>query len=245
MIRAVAQIFGGAWRYVRVCPLLFAVPLAAEFAQHVAEVSIGLYDSAVRAQALEHHPLRMGFGVVKILTLLLTGYWAMRFLGLGEDARIARRADPVAIRLFAWVVAWTLAWMLVMQGATAVGLPRSAAVPVAVALMLISLALEVAISPWKAAAALGNPRIGFLRAFALARGSFWWGVGLFLLTVMPLMIAHYVAFGLALGASSVRLWTLMVLDSMLTAYLCVVIATTVFVTARRMAERHGEALAPA
>lgn len=244
MIQAIAQVFGGAWRYARLCPLLFAVPLAAEFAQHVAEVTIGLYDGAAQAQALEHHPLRMGFGVIKILTLLLTGYWAMRFLGLGEDARIARRADPAAIRLFAGVVAWTLAWMVVMQGVTAIGLPRSAAVPLALALTLTSLVLEVAISPWKAAAALGNPRIGFRRGFTLARGSFWWGIGLFLLTVMPLMILHYVAFGLALGAPPARLWTLMALDSLLTAYLCVVIAATVFVTGQRMVGRHGETLTP-
>ncbi len=45
-----------------------------------------------------------------------------------------------------------------------------------------------------------------------------------------------------LGAAPGQLWTVLALDSLLTAYLGVVLAANCFVVARRMAARHGEAL---
>ena len=244
MITAIRDVFAGSARYAWACPLLFAVPLVAEFAQHVAEVHIGLYDSAARAQAMENHPLRMGLGYLKILSLFLTTYWAVRFWGMDNSAREARRLDPVALRLFVWVVAWGVLWVVINMVPGWLALDRPMLISLTVGLLLVSITLEICLSAWKGAAALGNPRIGFMRSFTLIRGSFWWAVGLFLLTVLPLMFAHYVAFGLALGAGDARLWALMVLDSVLTAYLGVVIAANVYVVGRRISERHGETLRP-
>ncbi|MFL9841352.1 hypothetical protein ABS767_10280 [Sphingomonas sp. ST-64] len=245
MIAALKTVFGGSARYAWACPLLFAVPLLAEFAQHVVEVHLGLYESVAQAKALEGHPLRMGFGYIKVIALVLTGYWAVRFLGFGNSARAARRIDPVALRLYGWVVAWGLFWLAVNMAPGWFVTDQTALMSITLALMVFGTAFEICLSGWKAAAAMGNPRIGFLRSITMIRGSFWWAVGVFLLTIMPLMIAHYAAFALALGAGPVRMWTVMVLDSVLTAYLGVVIAANVYVVGRRMAERHGETLAPA
>lgn len=244
MIAAIKEVFVRSARFAWMCPLLFAVPLVAEFAQHVAEVRIGLYADIVSAQAMEGAPLRMGFGYVKVLALFLTGYWVMRFLGFDDDAQAPRRLDPAALRLFAWVLLYGLAWAILQFSLPHLGLSKAALMPLTIAIMLVSLTLELCLSGWKAAAALGNPRIGFLRSLAMIRVSFWWAVGLFVLTVMPLMVAHYAAFALALGAGAARLWTVMVLDSLLTAYLGVVLAANCYVVARRMAARHGEPLLP-
>lgn len=245
MIAAVKEVFVRSGRYAWLCPLLFAVPLAAEFAQHVVEVRIGLYDDIASAAASEGHPLRMGFGYVKVLTLFLTGYWAIRFLGFGDDPRAARRADPAAMRLFVRVALYGLAWAVLQFSLPHLGLPSAAVMPLTLAVMLANLVLEFSLSGWKAAAALGNPNIGFLRSLAMIRGSFCWAAGLFALTVMPLLVAHYAAFALALGAAPALLWTVMALDSLLTAYLGVVIAANCYLVARRMAQRHGEMLLPA
>jgi hypothetical protein len=244
MIGAIRDVFAGSARYAWACPLLFAVPLVAEFAQHVAEVRIGLYDSVASAQAMEAHPLRMGIGYLKILALYLTIYWGVRFWGLGNSAREARRVDPVALRLFSRVLAWGVLWTVINMAPGWLALDRAILIPITIALLLLGIALEISLSAWESSAALGNPRIGFLRSIAMIRGSFWWAVGLFLLTILPLMIAHYVAFGLALGAGDARLWALMVFDSLLTAYLGAVIAANAYVVGRRMAEHHGETLLP-
>lgn len=244
MIAAIKEVFGRSAKFVWACPLLFAVPLAAEFAQHVAEVKIGLYDSIASAEMLESDPLRMGFGYVKVLGLFLIGYWVVRFLGFGDNARAARRLDPAALRLFVWVALYGLAWAVLQFRLPHLGLSKAALMPLTIAIVVVSLTLELGLSGWKAAAALGNPRIGFVRSLTMIRGSFWWAVGLFLLTVMPLMVAHYAAFALALGAGTGRLWTVMALDSLLTAYLGVVLAANCYVVARRMTARHGERLSP-
>lgn len=244
MIAAIKEVFVRSARFAWLCPLLFAVPLAAEFAQHVVEVRIGLYADIASAQAHEGDSLRMGFGYVKVLALFAVGYWVVRFLAHGDDPREARRLDPVALRLFSWVAFYALVTSVIQFSLPYLGFERGVLMGATGVVMLVSLTLEFCLSGWKAAAALGNPRIGFLRSLRMIRGSFWWACGLFVLTVMPLLVAHYVAFALALGAGPGKLWSVMVLDSLLTAYLGVVIAANCYLVARRMADRHGETLLP-
>ena len=73
---------------------------AVELLQHWAEVHIGMYDSLASAKLVEQHPLRMAIGHAKILSLILIGYWAMRFFAF-DDPTEATRLDPRAVWLFA------------------------------------------------------------------------------------------------------------------------------------------------
>ena len=41
---------------------------------------------AATMKALGDHPLRLGIGIAKSLSLLVAGYWFLRFMGHGEDA---------------------------------------------------------------------------------------------------------------------------------------------------------------
>jgi hypothetical protein len=65
------------------CPILFAVPVAAEGIQHGIEYMLGMYEGMDAAQAVEAHPARMMWGYLKASVLALAAYWVIRYLGLG------------------------------------------------------------------------------------------------------------------------------------------------------------------
>ncbi len=60
-------------------PLVAALVVVPEFAQHVAEIYLGMFDGREAAIAASQDPLRMGFGYVKIAGLVLTFIASARF----------------------------------------------------------------------------------------------------------------------------------------------------------------------
>jgi len=248
MIKAVGGAYGGAWRFALACPLLFAVPVAVEFIQHVIEMRIGMYDSIAAAQAVEANGARLGWGVVKTLALFLAGYWVARFLVLPGGAADARRFDPVAARLFAWVLLFGLAVTLVsLWGGDAMHAAGLGAYTMAagVAFSLASFVLTILLAPWKIGAALGNAELGFVRSIGLVGWGVWWGLILAILALLPLMIVHYAFAFLAMGAPQPAAWAILAVDSLLVGYLAAVIVAIDLAIARRAVEAVGARLVPA
>ena len=248
MIAAWKDVFRGSWRYMLACPLLFAIPLAAEIAQHLAEIHIGMYASLAQAKAVESDPLRMGFGVLKVLSLLLTGYWMTRFLAFADGARQAAHWDGRAVRLYAGVLVWSLGWMAVdLWGGgvlRALGIAERPILWTGIAVFAASFVLETYLSVWKTGAALGNPALGFVRSIRMIHGQFWWSLALTLLVVVPLMVAHY-ALGLgAIGRRAALLWPMLALDALEVSFLGAAMVAGQFVIARRAAARAGVPLLP-
>src|ERR1044072_4342025 len=104
MIDAWKSVYGGAWRYLLACPLLFAVPVLVEFVQHVIEIGIGMYESPAGMAAAGESAARNGWGMGKALSLIAAGYWVARFLVLPDGAAAAGRFDAAALRLYLPVV---------------------------------------------------------------------------------------------------------------------------------------------
>src|SRR3954467_10577040 len=92
------------WAVALKYPLLFALPAAAEFAQHVAEYRIGMFASMEGMKAAADNGVRMGFGVVKVLSLFLLVYWVSRALAVLRGAPLRVPGDARSIRLFALVL---------------------------------------------------------------------------------------------------------------------------------------------
>lgn len=60
-------------------PMVLALIIIPEFAQHVVEIQIGMFDSKAAAKALGNDPTRWAFGYVKLAGLALTFFAAARF----------------------------------------------------------------------------------------------------------------------------------------------------------------------
>ena len=227
-------------------PLLFALPVAAEFIQHVIEIRIGMFESVEAMQRVGDHPARMGFGQVKILSLILLVYWASRSLAARDGAPLRVVGDGRSALLFVLPVAWSFATALVQQfGGAVVGpyMPSDRAlILLGFVYFALLFVLDTYLIPWKVGAAVGNRRLTFLASFRILRGNFWWSLGFFVSLFLPLMIAHYALNMLAVGRSETLLWAILAVDSLEVGWLGLVLAVSYYIIARRATERSGAAL---
>lgn len=213
--------------FVIACPLLALIPVVFELVQHIAEVSIGMYESPEMAVATEKHPLRVSFGLLKIAALTLPLYWATRFFAGGRDAAAARSFDRRAIELFAVAFAF-------MMAVAAISLFLTPSDGLATAAMLIgSLFVQVLIARWLAAAAIGNPAIGPLRSARVMLGQLVWAIPFIVIAQLPLMIPHYGLAGLAILGPKTLLWPVLIFDSLLVGWLAIVLVAANWVIATR------------
>lgn len=217
------------WAFLWACPLLALIPVLAEFAQHAAEMHIGMYASVEAAQALENHPLRMAFGFLKTVALSLPGYWVIRYLAGNRDTQAARSYDSRSVALYAGV-------MLFNTGLVALQLfvlPRSGTA------LLVGMLAGLIVTPllvrWFVAAPLGL----FVSPAASARvmlPQVPWAIAFSLAVMLPLMIPHYALGAAALFAPGSALkWVIHIADSLLVGWMAAALMAGSWVIATRKA----------
>lgn len=214
------------WAFVIACPLLALVPVLGEILQHMIEMHIGMYDNLDAATAADGDPMRMAFGFVKTLGLLLPGYWVMRFLAGGRDTAAARRIDPRAVQLFAW-------FFLFQAALTAIelfGMPRTGMALAAGT--LFSLVLGPLLARWAAAAPLGIP-IGPIGSARVMLRQLPWAIAFSIIVILPLMVPHYALGVVAILVAPTLKWPVLIADSLLVGYLSAVMIASTWVIATR------------
>jgi hypothetical protein len=235
--RALKATYGGSLAFLAACPLLALVPVVFELLQHGVEVHIGMYDSLAAAKATEHHPLRMGFGLLKVLSLTVPGYWIMRYLAR-RDPVFAARPDPTAMRLFAGFLVFETALAVVQLFI----LPPS---PVVLLVgFLVGHIVDCLVAAWATAAPLGNAAIGFRASVAIMARQLPWTFVFLLAAMLPLMIPHSALGALAIVGPKPLMWPVLIADSLLVGWLAAVIIASFYFAAFRAAERVGVKLVP-
>ena len=242
-------IYSSAWRFAIACPILFAIPVLVELAQHVIEMRAGMYTGEEGAIAAEGDPLRMQYGFLKVLAIQLPGYWFVRHIVLGHDAKRAGRLEMPAIAL--WLVIFAIlaitGWLGLFGPSLAglLGISAAATPWFDGGMFVLETGLTIYLIGWAVAWAVGNAAIGPVRSFAIMHGSFWYALGLFVVGFLPLMIPHY---GLAILAVLVLPtsldWVAMAIDSLLVGYLALTMAGATAYAAIHAAERRGVDLLP-
>ncbi|KLI64900.1 hypothetical protein [Aurantiacibacter marinus] len=76
-----AEVLRDGLRIWRMAPLIPALIVLPEFAQHIAEIQIGMFESRDAGVALADDPTRWAFGYIKIAGLVLAIFAAVRFWG--------------------------------------------------------------------------------------------------------------------------------------------------------------------
>ncbi|WP_174273837.1 hypothetical protein [Sphingomonas bacterium] len=228
MLKPFADAHRGAFAFMLACPLLFLVPVAAEAVQHLAEAAIGFYDGAIQAKAVQFSPVRMGFGTIKVIALLLPGYWAMRWFAWGDAAR-AGRPERQALRRFLplWLFRIAMAlpgiWGPVVLGAEHL---RIAAWAIG-ALLLLSFPLDILLARWYASAPLGV-RCGPIRSIRAIAPVLLWAIGFNLLTILPAMTVHYALGFAAMKGPDGAKAMLLGIDSCFVGFLAVLIVAVTY-----------------
>jgi hypothetical protein len=249
MINAIREAYVGAWKFARALPWIVAIIAAAEFAQHIAEIRLGIYDSFERAKALQNAPLRMITGHIKVLVLAILGYSVARYLAFGNDRAAATRIDRRAVRLFVWVLAFDALWLIIALDVPPLlgdaGFDPDIVRRLVIAASIASFLVQLVLAPWKIAAALGNPAIGFARSIRLSLRHILWALVFVMLAELPLLALHYGLFLGAIGRASIIVWPMALFDAIVVAYVGVLIVAASFVLARRTTAAAGVSLLPA
>lgn len=242
-------VYTSAWAFAWACPLLFLVPVLVEFAQHVVEMQAGMYVDEAGAIAAEADPLRLQFGFVKTLALLLPGYWHVRFIMYGHDAARARALEWPAVGLFAVIFALSgvQSWLGLFAPSLGewLGFAGGAATVFATAQAIVLQVVSIYLFAWFIAWPLGNASFGPVRSFKVMHGSFWYAVGLFIAAFLPLMILHYGLSALAILTGGPALdWAVLALDAVVVGFLALNLAGATAYAARHAANRKNVALLP-
>lgn len=235
MIRSTIALFGqtlrDGFRIWWLAPLIPALVVVPEFLQHVAEISIGMFDSEAAFKSLADDPRRMVWGYVKVAGLLLAFLATIRFWGAREarqrwwDLRgVYWKALGIAIGLLALtsIPEWLLDGRIAKQTAQIV------------TLIITLLTLPLLLYLVKAIA--GGSALSLRTAFK--RG--WWPSLRMLLfaaaTWAPLQWLHGQNHTWAMGQPDAVVWALMVFDSLVVGLLATMAAT---------AFHHGGQIKPA
>ena len=81
---AIVSTYRRAVRMWLVAPAIVAIAVVPEFAQHVAEIHLGMFESREAFKALSNDPLRWTFGYAKVAGLILAMLATVRFLAFGS-----------------------------------------------------------------------------------------------------------------------------------------------------------------
>mgnify|MGYP007071977271 CR=1 FL=1 len=216
--------YGLGWGFALAFPLIFLVPPVVEFIQHVIEWRLGVFDSVQKAEALSNHPIRLGFGFVKLASLLVVGLWISRYRHSGGDRKIAGKVTGGLFMAFIPVIIVALAWEGAQMAAgpwlsaTAIGqIPSIAA---GIGLFVLGAVFQVLTAGWRVGVPLRDRRMGFF-------GSIWKGLRvlpaglvLYFVVFLPLLVLHTgLNVAMALIGLGPTLWVLFGVDALLVGYI--------------------------
>ncbi len=248
-LRDLKAVYKDSWTFALACPALFAIPLVVEFVQHVVEIQAGMYAGKTGAMAAEGDPLRMQFGFIKVLAIMLPGYWVTRFILFGRDARRAGRIEMPAFAL--WLVTFAImafnAWLGLFGPSLAdlIGIGDSLSPWFQSVTFVIETAITIYLAAWFVAWSVGNSKIGPITSVGIMHGSFWHALGLYVGAFLPLMIVHYALAIIAVLILPPALdWVAMAVDSVIVAFLAASMAGATAYGAKRAAARKVRHLLP-
>lgn len=244
MIQDISQLYRRAFGLAARWPWLIALPVLAEGVQHVAEIRVGMYATAMTP---EGQSVRIAFGLVKVLAIVLTIILAWRLWRFeGDVARVFRptRALVRGIGLFLLVqfVGDAVALLAGRCIVALLGSPVGAMRLVALLPLLCWLLVSLTLFPWYVALAVEDRTMTIARSIRAVAGRFAPTLGLLLAGVLPLMALHYALGYAALGGAPV--WPLMLVDTAVVGLLTAAVAASYFMLYDQVGGGNRHASAP-
>lgn len=205
-------------------PAVVALVVVPEFAQHVAEIHLGMFDSLAIGRSLANDPLRWAFGYAKLTGLALTFFASARFWWC--RAHGGRWYD---VRKLGWVRLLLGFVLFFAIGSVGELFPLLAGrePPVAVSILFSLLSLPFL---FVMIAGLFGDRATPLKALVLKS----WPWLLLLALLLPLVFAplswlHGMNHKWAMGAPDAVVWALMIFDSLVVGLMASSVGAALFV----------------
>lgn len=208
-------------RAMRGLLFLFVAIVLWEFAQHVIEVRIGMFESREAARALGGDGSRMLFGWVKMMSVYVGGFFVIRHL-------FARRGDtnlaPVATAFARYLpyMVYMLAIFAALFYARSYA-PEASVDTIRAVLGLSQIFVEPLLMAWIVAAAtdgrIRNPLVSAKQTGLL----YLYALPLFFFARLPVSLAHQQLNSAALGREGTVLWSMLALDAIVVGLIVAII----------------------
>jgi hypothetical protein len=227
--RAVGETYRKGFGLIVAAPAVAALAVMPEFAQHVAEIQLGMFVSRDAFVALQADPTRMAFGVVKVAGLVLCMLAAARYWACEGSVKrtFAMPLKDVGRTLFALAV--NLVVSLPQVPTEKAGLPAALEYAIVAASWILSLLLLA----YMVGAVIGDREMTLARS--LKRG--WRFLPLLILlgaiAYLPPFALHMGAHLLAIGSAPAMVWVVMTLDALVVGLLASLVGSALYVAYRR------------
>jgi len=210
-------------RAIVAAPLLVALAIVPELAQHVVEIKLGMFASTDAFRALANDPLRWGFGYAKIAGFWLAILAVARFWAVGCSlSRLVRPGWPMIARLALGLVA-------IATAAFVTEWLKTQAAPLAPALDLAYTVVQAILFVYIVGALLGDGRatLRWSATAGIPRAVFM----LLLLAVAfgPAQLLHMANHKLAIGAPVPIVWLAMLWDGLFVGLFAALVGSALYV----------------
>lgn len=220
----------------RLAPWVLAIVIIPEFAQHIVEISLGMFDSREAARALANDPVRWAFGYAKLAGLMLCFLASARFWWTKEHGG-------------RWYDAREVAWVRLIIGVilfVAIGLlaePFAASLSPAM-LLTAQILLSILSLPFlfMTLAGIFGDRSEAASVRSVLRSA-WAFIPLLLILLVaaygPLFVLHGWNHDWAMGSPVWLVWMLMIFDSLVVGGLAGLTGTAMYLAYRRFKNHAG------
>jgi hypothetical protein len=240
MFDQVIQTYRLTARHLLALPFIFVLPVLAEAVQHSVEFWLGMFASADGIQPGRETAIRMGFGGVKVIAILVTMIVMARYFLHDFNPAKALKFSKASRNAIVISILFTvlLVIILTVAGPLVVALAKDHLpfVPANLRGFLPDLLLLAATYPFQKktyaimAAILDDVAMDSAQNEARARAWIWGSWAVLLIAIAPAMILHYSLNLRAVDASAAVQLALLALDCLVVGVMAVLIAAATYIT---------------
>ena len=219
-------------RTVTAAPLILAIAILPELAQHVVEISLGMFHSLADFRAHAADPLRMGFGYVKVAGFAIAILLTARFWALGS-VRAALLVRPASLARLVFAIALTLAASFAFDW-LARQLPT-----MAIAVQIASFLLQAGLTLYVVAVLLDDRGLTLAGAFTDRWPSAVVMTILLIAAFGPAQALHMANHKLVIGQAAPVVWAVMAFDGLFVGLFAALVGSALYVGHRTGASWRG------
>ena len=219
LLRRARDVAVDSFRIWWLAPLIPLIAVLPEFAQHVAEVRLGMFDSIEQARAIANDPTRWAFGYAKIAGLVVAILATVRFWAAHRQGVSWLSPQGIAWRVLALGIVANVAVTVLgslLESAVA-GLSEATVLVITALFSVATLPLVILVVAGFAGDREANLRSVYTKGWLAALRILAFSA----MVIAPLMWLHNLNHQWAMGADPALLWALMIFDSLVVGLLAV------------------------